>query len=150
MTGISRMAFLKGFFQTEGFRKDFFAPLSRGGALGSAVAGVCSPPCNSAKLDIEDTPLHPSQEGNRTLPALLFCFAYSGFETEGFRENFFAPLSRGGALGSAVAGVCSPPCNSAKLDAEYTPLHPSQEGNRTLPRFLQITPHPSLLTTLHK
>jgi ABC-type sugar transport system substrate-binding protein len=40
--------------------------MERGGALDSEVAGVCSPKC------FTNTPLRPSQEGNRTALAFLF------------------------------------------------------------------------------
>lgn len=51
---------------------DVQIPLSRGGATGSAVAGVCY-------ASEKDTPLHPSQEGNRTgraLIKLLICLVF--------------------------------------------------------------------------
>src|SRR4051794_10630689 len=67
-------------YESEGFRKIFFAPLSRGVAWGNAAAGGCSSQSNSSKANAENTPLRPSQEGNRTIPVLLFCFAYSGFQ----------------------------------------------------------------------
>jgi len=41
------------------FFVDFLIPLLRGGASGSAAAGVCL-------AALRNTPLHPSQEGNRT------------------------------------------------------------------------------------
>jgi predicted alpha-1,2-mannosidase len=78
-------------------------PLLRGGASGSAAAGVCS-------SSSEDTPLHPSQEGNRTglaliILLLIFLFNYANAQSY---TKYVNPFIGTAATGHTFPGATVP------------------------------------------
>jgi len=96
------------------------SPLERGCAGMRYGGGVLADIPNN-------TPLHPSQEGNRTVPALLIIY-YNN-----------SPLERGRVGMRCGGGVLADIPNN-------TPLHPSQEGNRTARALFHCFPITKHLT----